>query len=47
MTDKRSISLPTPVNAWLTDEAQRRGMTVSALVAHLLMNIMRDDGRRR
>ncbi len=42
MTSKRSISLPTPVDQWLTREASRRGLSVSAFIAHLLMKMMEE-----
>lgn len=41
-TEKRSISLPIPVNQWLEAEAKRKSMSVSAFVAYLLMQKMEE-----
>ncbi len=44
---KRSVALPQPVNEWLIDKASREGLSVSALISHLLMNAAKGDSVSR
>jgi hypothetical protein len=43
MMAKRSISIPLPVDQWLRQEAEKRGMSVSALLSHFVMVLIEEQ----